>query len=512
MKLRRIISFLFICILLLSACAETNETGTTLPQETDISGIPEIISYNYYRSEFLHTTPDEKAYGTDVKCTAMQGMAASEAFIYTAKQKDEKYCNIYQYSLQTGKQKLMTYYPGPLADTPAAVDTIAHCNDMDIYDDADGTRYLLAATAQTPDSLPGITCLVRFALDEDNAVIRPAGYYDLIHYNQWGGKEYIPAGSVRKVSEDAEYHYFLVKYHSQFLWFKIPVNDPGGSRKAAVELECVEIFTIVNRNALFANNIGQTFTVQNLESWTNQGFGYSFADDMLYIPMYNARIGSSATFENVIVTYKMDGMLTPGNISKVTEDRDMMLHPTNLSFYLADPAGKFFEVESCVFLLNQGEDGDHRLYFNTNAGDVKKAEGIWVTEYTEGSANVQSIASENSIVYTVDYHYNVFAMDRSQWKTDAPSHHFNMVPTVHIAGIRTALRINTFVRSGYEFTGWYLHRQSDDTWLCSDGNWYPEDSIPAGAGKQLLQDTESVDNLTGVNGDLITAYAQWAKK
>ena len=41
--------------------------------------------------------------------------------------------------------------------------------------------------------------------------------------------------------------------------------------------ECVEIFTIVNRNALFANNIGQTFTVQNLESWTNQGFGYSFA-------------------------------------------------------------------------------------------------------------------------------------------------------------------------------------------------------------------------------------------
>ena len=61
MKLRRIISFLFICILLLSACAETNETGATLPQETDVSGIPEIVSYNYYRSEFIHTTPDEKA-------------------------------------------------------------------------------------------------------------------------------------------------------------------------------------------------------------------------------------------------------------------------------------------------------------------------------------------------------------------------------------------------------------------------------------------------------------------
>ena len=37
-------------------------------------------------------------------------------------------------------------------------------------------------------------------------------------------------------------------------------------------------------------------------------------------------------------------------------------------------------------------------------------------------------------------------------------------------------------------------------------------SIPAGAGKQLLQDTETVDKLTEVNGDLITAYAQWEKK
>ena len=517
MKFRNLLC-LILClslVLCLPACKgddPTEDTGTN-GGSPDTNTLPQIHTYDYYDSTFLGCTPDKKAQGTNVKCTAMQGMAASERYVYTAKQKDDAYANIFQYDTVTGENILMTYYPTIVASDSAPIDNVAHCNDLDIYDDADGSRYLLAATARTPSSSTSRACLVRFLLDEKNATIRTKGYYNLVTYDQLGFKTYVAAGSVRKVSETDSYHYFLVKDKDDFLWFMIPVNDLGGTtRFNATELTCVRLFTIDNRNALFSNRFGQSYTAENLESWTNQGFGYSFADDLLFVPLYNPSIGSNGSCESVIVTFRMDGMLTPESMEQVTEDRDLIIFPTNLSFHITNPSGKFFELESCVFLLNQGENGDHRLYFNTNGGDVAKSEGVWVTDYEEASVDIQPLVTEHSIVYTVEYNYNVEGTAKSQWLTNAENYHFDMEPTLHIAGIKSNLRINTFIRSGYEFEGWYLHRASDNAWLCSDGNWYTEDVIPEGINKKMYYDAQKVDNLTEVNGDVITAYVQWDKE
>lgn len=517
MKFRKIISLILcLCLILcLPACGngeDIQETRTDAVSPDNVS-LPQIYTFDYYDSAFLSSTPDKKAPGTDVTCTAMQGMAASERYVYTAKQKNDQYANIFQYDTVTGEHKMLTYFPTILATESSPIDNIAHVNDMDVYDDADGSRYLVAATARTPNSSPARTCLVRFLLDEDEATIRTKGYYNLVTYNQLGFKEYVAAGSVRKVAESDSFHYFLVKDRNYFLWFKIPVNDVGGSSKYdPTELTCIRLFTIDNRNALFTNRFGQTYTVENLESWTNQGFGYSFADDLLYVPLYNPSIGETGSFESVIVTFRMDGMLEPETIESVTEDRDLIVFPANLSFHITDPKGKFFELESCVFLQDQAESGDHRLYFNTNGSDVNLSEGVWVTDFEEGSVDIQPLVTEDTIVYTVEYNYNVSGTVKSQWTTNAENYHFYMDPTFHISGIKTNLRINTFIRSGYEFEGWHLHRESDDKWLCTDGGWYAEDAVPEGVKKQLVYDTQKVDALTEVNGDVITAYVQWVSQ
>lgn len=505
---------LLVFILSLPACAISGNSKDSRDEEIspENDSLPQVYSFDYYSSTFLSSTPDKKAPGSNVTCTAMQGMAASERYIYTAKQKDDQYANIFQYDTITENNKMLTYFPTILATESSPIDTVAHINDMDVYDDADGSRYLVAATARTPDSSPARTCLVRFLLDEEDATIRAKGYYNLVTYNQLGFKDYVAAGSVRKVAQSDSFHYFLVKDKDDFLWFKIPVNDIGGSSKyQPTDLTCVRLFTIDNRNALFTNRFGQSYTVENLESWTNQGFGYSFVDDLLYVPLYNPSIGDTGGSESVIVTFRMDGMLEPEKLESATEARDLIVFPANLSFHVVDPKGKFLELESCVFLQNQGENGDHRLYFNTNGANVKSSEGVWVTDYEEGSVDIQPLVTENSIVYTVEYDYNVPGKAKSQWLTNAENYHFDMDPTLHVSGIKTSLRINTFIRTGYEFEGWQLHRSSDNKWLCSDGGWYAEDAIPEGVKKQMVYENQKLDALTEVNGDLITAYVQWIK-
>ena len=506
---------LIILVFFLTACANYGNSKELREDaiSSDNDSIPEIHSFDYYSSTFLSCTPDKNAPGSNVTCTAMQGMAASQRYIYTAKQKNDQYANIFQYDTVTKENKMLTYFPTILATESSPIDTVAHINDMEVYDDTDGSRYLLAATARTPESSPARTCLVRFLLDEEDATIRAKGYYNLVTYNQLGFKDYVAAGSVRKVAQSDSFHYFLVKDRNYFLWFKIPVNDTGSASKyEPTELTCIRLFTIDNRNALFTNRFGQNYTVENLESWTNQGFGYSFVDDLLYVPLYNPSIGDTGSSESVIVTFLMNGMLDAKKLESITENQDLLVFPANLSFHILDPKGKFLELESCVFLQNQGEDGDHRLYFNTNGGDVKSSEGVWVTEFEEGSVDIKPLVAENSIVYTVEYNYNVPGKAKSQWLTNAKNYHFYMDPTLHVSGIKTNLRINTFIRNGYEFGGYNLYRTSDSKWLCSDGNWYAEDSIPEGVKKQMVYEYQKVDSLTEVNGDVITAYVQWIEK
>lgn len=504
MKTAAILLLLTLGAALCCSCGQATE-------ELAIRRNGEYVTYSYSSGTFLETIADEKAYGTDVKCTSMQGMESSEKYLYAAKQKSNEYAIIVQYDPATDTQRTMTYYDSPDTAEQTGLDSVSHCNDMAIYMDTDGLQYMLTAATYHPNSSSNACpCMTQLLLDEENATLRLAGFFNLTRLNDKGKRVYVSASSVRLIAQTDEYNYFLMKNANDFYWFKIPAGTIGGTKDSPVDIHCVHLFNIDNRNALFVNNSGELETMANLESWTNQGFYYSVEEDLLYVQLYNQYNGSTAGNEGVIITFDMEGMLTVDALEAVTENQTLQIYPTNLAFHLLCISQSTYEVESCVFLKNQGDDGDLTLYFNTNGSDVKKYEGIWAYEYTRGSVDAHSIVDENSIVYTVEYNYNVEGVAESDWTQDVINNNYSMLrSTTHIAGITTNLRMNRFTNSGSVFMGWQLYRQSDGTWLYTDGNWYTEAAAPSGMEKQTLKDAEPVDDLTTVNGDVITAYAQW---
>lgn len=492
-----------------SSAAEESTAAPEPVSNVRVNGA--YVTYPYKTTEFLESVPNDLAYGTAIECTAMQGMAASDNYLYVAKQKNNQYANIYQYDPDTDTLILMEYYDSLDAAEQTAMDCISHANDMTIYTDSDNLQYMITAATYHPNSgdYPG-PCLTQLQMDEENATLRLAGFFNLTRINDAGESVYVSASSIRLVAQTDEYNYFLVKNANDFYWCKIAAGTMGGAKEAPVDVPCVHLFNIDNRNALFVNNSGELETMANLESWTNQGFFYSVEEDLLYVPLYNQYNGSTAGCEGVAVTFDMDGMLTVDALEAVTENQTLQIYPTTLAFHLLVISQSTYEIESCVFLKNQGDDGDLTLYFNTNGSDVNKYEGIWAYEYTRGSADAQPIVDENSVIYTVEYNYNVEGVAESDWPQDVINNNYSMFrSTTHIAGITTNLRMNRFTNSGSVFMGWQLYRESDGKWMYTDGNWYTEQEAPSGMEKKVIKDAEPVDNLTTVSGDVITAYAQW---
>lgn len=496
---------------------ESGTAGESTAQES--SEVPEPVSnalvsgdyvtYPFEAAEFLVAVSDTPAYLSGVNCTAMQGMAASEDYLYVAKQKNNQYATVFQYDPEMDTLVLMEYYDSPEATEQTALDCISHVNDMTIYTDL-GQQYLITSATYTPDSeeYPG-PCLTQLLLDEENAALRLAGFFNLKGINDAGESAYISAGGFRLVAQTEEYNYFLLKNGSDFYWTKMPAGAIGGTAEHPVELSCIHLFTIDRRNALVVNKDGEVEPLDNLECWTNQGCFYSPEEDLLYVQYYNQYTGTYAARESVIITFDMNGMLAVDALESVTENQTLRLYPTTLAFHLRVPSQSTYEIEGCVFRKNQGEDGDLTLYFNIN-GAALSTEGIWAYEYTRGSATAQSIVDEDSIIYTVEYNYNVEGVAESDWVQKIPNSNYSMFgDTTHIDGITTNLRINRFKRDGFTFAGWQLYRESDGKWLYADGNWYADNEVPAGLEKKVLKNAEPVDHLTTVNGDVITAYAQW---
>lgn len=503
---------------------ETNQTEEAESEKTEVTSQAEsetstqaliqdgYVTYPYKSLTFLSSTPDDNAYGTMNGCTSMQGMEASEHYLYVAKHASNEYANVYQCDPSTGEQKLMHYYSSPEASEESALDCVRHINDMAFYMDSDQKQYLLTASTYHPLSENYASpCLTQLLLDEEEASLTLTGFFNLKRINSDGESVYLSASSIRQVARTDEYGYFLIKNADDFYWCKIPSGTQGGTMEQPVDIECIHVFHIVNRNAQLVNNKGEVYTPANLESWTNQGFFYSEEEDLLYVPLFNQYNDATAGAESVILTFSMDGMLTADALENTTENKEYAVYPTTLSFYMTVLSQSNFEVESCVFLRNQGSDGDLTLYLNTNASDVSKYEGIWAAEYTRGSQEISPTVQESSIVYTVDYLYNVDGVAEADWKQEIVNDNYNMLrSTTHIDGIPTNLRINCFKKDGSGFLGWQLQRSSDEKWLYADDNWYLEGEEPSGVEKKTLQDTATVDHLTEVNGDVILAYAQWS--
>lgn len=76
------------------------------------------------------------------------------------------------------------------------------------------------------------------------------------------------------------------------------------------------------------------------------------------------------------------------------------------------------------------------------------------------------------------------------------------------------LRSNSFKKTGYLFYGWILSKQiNGNTYYFYDNwQWYKENEQPAGAEKYRYRDGERTCNATTIDGDTITAIAQWKKQ
>lgn len=462
------------------------------------------ITFTFADATFVEVIEDQPSYGVSDPASAMQGMCASAEYLYVAKHHNDTSAIIVQYNPQKDKQKTMIYYPDLTTTTEATLDSVAHCNDMTIYTDSDSKQYMLATSVYTPTSTPSAPCLTRMQLDEKEGSLRLTGFFNL---KKAGSDGYMGAGSVRHIASTEDYHYFVVKNSNSFYSCKIPVGAAGGTRENPADIICTRLFTADTRNALFVDEKGETYTLPNLESWTHQGFFYNAEEDLIYIQLYNQYNAPTNRYDNVIVTFLTGGRLTVEAMDAVTAHSDVLLHPTNLSFHLRNKTNKFFEVESCVFLKDQGKFGDHHLYFNTNGTPVTDLEGIWKVDYKSGAAEVSSIVDENSVVYTIEYHYNKGDIPESEWTQRPENSNFDMlVDTIHIGGITTNLRINRYAVDSLFFPGWQLYRHSDGKWLYADDNWYTEESAPAGLEKKILEDAAPVVDLTTVDGDVITAY------
>jgi L,D-peptidoglycan transpeptidase YkuD (ErfK/YbiS/YcfS/YnhG family) len=77
----------------------------------------------------------------------------------------------------------------------------------------------------------------------------------------------------------------------------------------------------------------------------------------------------------------------------------------------------------------------------------------------------------------------------------------------------TALRKNTFQRSGYTFRGWYAYRVSDKKWYTVDHGWKTASTIKKqNYKKYLYTDEQEVSKQTSVSNAVIQMTAVWKKK
>lgn len=84
-----------------------------------------------------------------------------------------------------------------------------------------------------------------------------------------------------------------------------------------------------------------------------------------------------------------------------------------------------------------------------------------------------------------------------------------------VYGQTTRLTENQFVKTGYDFSGWYAHRAYDNKWLYTNGSknaWYVEGEQPEDYYKFLYNNKAGIAMTTSYNNDVVTMYAQWTEK
>lgn len=400
-------------------------------------------SYSGYKSytssdiSLFKTVPNKTIGG--LTCSAMQGMNVGTTYIYTIKiHKDEERASIMRTNASTGEQVEMSYYSSLSATSASNCTTLGHANDVTVVtvtENGNSVNYMYVATG-----IAGKT-VARLKISGTNLYF--TGYFKTV--NSSGSAFTI--SSIRGIRRTGGYLYFLVKSGMNFYSFRVTEGATGGSASSPTSVTCYKVFSIDTRNAVYALSNSSYGTIDNVETWINQGFGYNSDTSSIYVPLYKSNMDGSSSNDNVILVYDVSALLTTTLLNSNT-DYSNLLFPCTLTFRIQDTSQTLFEIESCGFRTSQGTTGDLKLYFNTNANSASK-EGIYKINYNRGSTALVPIADENSIVYTVKYNAN-------GGKEGTTVSYFKMNSTRHIRGISTRLRPNTFVKDGNTFIGWYL--------------------------------------------------------
>ncbi len=417
-------------------------------------------------------------------CTLMQGMYVGTTYVYTAKTNDRgTRCVFTRTTIKTGAQVVMEYYPSLESDATASCGTVGYANDFVIRSVAENgvsSNYMYVATAKTTVSIS--------RLKVSGEKLYFTGCFSTVDTDG----NFVSFSSLKWVCTTEGYHYFLLKTGKEFYIAKISALSTGGTVNSPEEITCYKLFTIDEKNALFATNVSELSTKVGIEEWIDNGFEYDPVNNIIYVPLVNQNNPS----QSAILTYNLENVLSSQLLDDET-DKETLVFPSKLSFLVND-SSENFEIESCGFRTGQGTAGDLQLYFNVNSTDAK--EGIYSFSYTRDSGPFECVASDDSVVYSIEYNGN-------------ESTSGEMMSTNHICGIASSLNQNDYSKEGCTFAGWHMYRSSDGMWLYENADkstgWYTEGKQPIGSQKYLASDMEIVNDLTAVDGDVITCYAAW---
>lgn len=124
---------------------------------------------------------------------------------------------------------------------------------------------------------------------------------------------------------------------------------------------------------------------------------------------------------------------------------------------------------------------------------------------------ITAVAQWSPITYTIKYDGN--GADSGVMENTTHIYHVSSFESgvVH-------LRKNAFKKSGYSFSGWVFSKKinGETYYLYNNGQynnlqWHKDNEQPAGVEKYIYNDSEGTCNATTIDGDTITAIAQWEK-
>jgi hypothetical protein len=248
-------------------------------------------------------------------CYATQGFDTGSTYAYSAKiSSDETKAVIYRTNKSDGSTTLMTN--GDTGTTYATY--LGHANDLTLSSINGGT-YMFVVTMNA-----GSLSLVKLQYSG-------ATYYKVGNFTLQRNGANVAMSSVKKIASDTTNDYFLFKSGLNFYWGTIPKSANSGTIALSSGFTLNTVDALVNGSK-----------ISNISSYTNQGFGYSAANDRIFVVL---------TYQNISVILVYNNINTASGT--ITSD-------PNLSFRITSSAySNLFEIESCSV-----EDG--KLWFNCN--------------------------------------------------------------------------------------------------------------------------------------------------